>query len=204
MCFISDTAKNQRSEKMKVIGLCGEIGAGKDVFADYLVRKKGYQKIVMSEVVTEELKKLKLPINREEMQKLSKEYKQKYGSGVWAKACVEYARKQGFHRAVISGIRDIEEVKLFRRELGKDFILVYITADTEVRYNRLIKRAGPKDPKILADVKAQEAREQEIFNLYNNFAEYADKRIVNNGMVVELFAAADLLLKETGFQSIKH
>ncbi|MDD5239714.1 MAG: AAA family ATPase [Candidatus Nanoarchaeia archaeon] len=189
---------------MKVIGLCGEIGGGKDAFADYLVRKRGYQKIVMSEVVTEELKKLKLPINREEMQKLSREYKSKYGNGVWAKACLEYARKQGMRRAVISGLRDIDEVKLFKRELGRDFILVYITAEQEIRYQRLIKRAGVKDPKTIAEIEAQEQKEREIFNLYNHFRDYADKIVSNNGLVVELFAAADLLLKETGFQSIEN
>ena len=186
---------------MKVIGVCGEIGGGKDTFADYLVRKRGYQKIVMSEVVTEELKKLNLPINREEMQKLSKEYKSKYGSGVWAKSCLEYARKQSMRRVVISGLRDIDEVKLFKRELGKEFILVYVTAKPEVRYQRLIKRGGVKDPKTISAIEAQEQKEKDIFNLYSHFNEYSDKRIVNNGMLVELFAAADLLLKETGFES---
>jgi dephospho-CoA kinase len=186
---------------MKVIGLCGEIGGGKDTFADYLVRKRSYQKIVMSEVVSEEIKKLGIPINREEMQKLSKEYKSKYGNGVWAKACLDYARKQSMRRVVISGLRDIDEVKLFKRELGKDFILIYITAEPELRYQRLIKRGGVKDPKTISAIEAQEQREKDIFNLYNNFTEYADNRIVNNGMVVELFAAADLLLKKTGFES---
>jgi dephospho-CoA kinase len=186
---------------MKVIGVCGEIGAGKDVFADYLVRKKGFQKLVMSDMITEEIKRLGREVNREEMVRTGQEYRQKYGRGVWAKVCVDYARKNRYRRVVISGVRDIEEVEIFRRELSKDFMLVYVTASKELRHKRIIERAGVKDPKTIEDIERQEAKENDVFTLNGHFEKYADKKVLNNGMLVELFAAADLLLKETGFES---
>lgn len=186
---------------LKVIGVCGEIGAGKDSFADYIVKKKGYEKIVMSEIIAEELKKLGRPVNREEMQKLTQEYKPKYGKSVWARASIEYAKQKRIRRAVITGVRDSKEVEVFREMLGNDFLLVYITAEPELRYKRIIQRSGPKDPKTAEEVKAQETKDAEIFDIYRDFNKYADVRITNNGMLVELWTNADLILKEKGFES---
>lgn len=186
---------------MKVIGICGEIGAGKDAFADYLVRKKGYIKVVMSDMISEEIKKLGREICREEMVRTGQEYRQKYGRGIWAKACVDYARKNRYRRVVISGVRDVEEVETFRRELGKDFMLVYVTADKAIRHRRIVERKGVKDPKNVDDVEKQEIKENEVFSLNGRFEKYADRKILNNGMLTELYAAADLVLKETGFES---
>lgn len=186
---------------MKVIGLCGEIGAGKDSFADYLVKQKGYHKVVMSEMITKELEKLGRPVDRAEMRKLGNGYREKYGRGVWAKVCLDHAKEQVWRRVIISGLRDTGEVGLLRKELGKDFLLVYITADPEIRYERIIKRGGPKDPKKIEEVKEQDEREKEKLDLYTKFKEYADETIANNGLIVELWAKADLLLKDKGFEA---
>lgn len=186
---------------MKVIGLCGEIGSGKDAFADYLVRKKGYKKVVMSDIITQELKKNNMEINRENMQNLSKEYKEKYGKGVWAAASVDYAKKEVWRRVVISGIRDSEEVNILRQILKKDFLFVYIKAGKEIRFKRLLQRKGPKDPKTVEELEAQEQRESELFDIYGKFGEIADEILNNEGMIVELYAKADLILKEKGFET---
>jgi dephospho-CoA kinase len=186
---------------MKVIGLCGEIGGGKDAFADYLVKQKKYHKVIMSDIIAKELKKKNIEITRENLQNLSTEYKKKFGRGIWASASVDYAKEQGWHRLVISGIRDSEEVKVLHMLLKKDFLLVYIKADKEIRFERLLERRGPKDPKTIKELEAQEAHEKELYDLYDKFDKTSDVVTTNNGTIVELFAKADILLKEKGFEA---
>jgi dephospho-CoA kinase len=186
---------------MKLIGLCGKIGAGKDALADYVVKKHKYNKIVMSDIITEELKTNGRPVNREEMQKITREYKANFGKGVWAKKSIEYARKKGWRRVAITGIRDSEEVKVFRRELGKDFLLVCVTADDNIRCERLKSRGSAKDIKTLEEFEAQEKKEAEIFDLYDKFEKIADVVLTNNTSMIEFFAKVELLLKEKDFKA---
>jgi len=163
---------------MIIVGLVGFIGSGKDIVADYLVDKYGFRKFTMSDIIKEELKKLNKPINREEMQKLSIEYKAKHGNSVWAKKSIEYIKKNKWQKAVISGLRDTQEIPVFK-SAGK-FILVFIDAKLDVRLSRLIKRASEKDVASKEELIVQEKREMVIFDLYRDYKKYYDYKIENN------------------------
>ncbi len=168
-----------------IIGLCGRIGAGKDVVADFLVNNFGFKKIVMSDIIKEEMKKVGIEPTRENMQNFSKEMKEKYGRGIWAKKTLEWIKKHKIENAVISGVRDSEEVKEFRKD--PNFVLIGIYAPAELRYERLIKRGEKKDPKTIEEAKAQDKREEEIFDLITKCKEEADVLIVNDFDNLESF-----------------
>jgi len=174
---------------MIIIGLLGFIGSGKDTVADYLVSKYGFKKLTMSDMVKEELRKNNLPISREEMQKLSIKYKAKHGNGIWAKKCVEYAKKNNWQKIVISGVRDTKELPEFK--LGGNFILVFVDADLEIRLNRLQKRDSEKDVKSRTELISQEKREIEIFDLFREYSKYYDYRISNNRDIANLKKETD-------------
>ena len=184
---------------MKLIGLCGKIGAGKDTVADYLVRKHDFQKIVISDVIKNELEHLGRAVNREEMQNLGNEYREKYGLDVWAKACTTYAKKKGMRRVVISGIRTSAEIAFYREHLKNDFVLVAVKANKQKRFDRLLKRSSEKDFDSKDEIESQESREEELWDLYGKFEEVADYTIENNGSMVELFARVEEFLKKYKF-----
>ena len=177
-----------------IIGICGKIGSGKDTVADYLVSKYGFKKVVMSDIIKEEMKKNNLNIDRETMQNFSKEMKEKYGKGIWAKKTLEYTKEHNIKNAVISGVRDSKEVEEFRKD--PNFILLFVWAPRELRFERLIKRGSYKDPKTLEEALKQEKREEQIFDLYNNCREYADYLIANDSTIDDLYQTVDILLKE--------
>ncbi len=168
-----------------IIGLCGRIGAGKDVVADFLVNNYGFKKIVMSDIIKEEMKKEGIEPTRENMQNFSKEMKEKYGKGVWAKKTLEYIHAYGIKNAIISGVRDTEEVKEFRKD--PNFILIGIRAPAELRYKRLIARGEKKDPKTIEEARAQDKREEEIFDLISKCESEADVLITNDFKDLESF-----------------
>jgi len=179
---------------MIIVGLLGLIGSGKDTVADYLVDRYDFKKLTMSDMVKEELRKHNLPINREEMQKLSIEYKSRYGGGIWARKCVEYAKKNNWQKVVISGVRDTKELSEFK--LDCRFILVFIDADLEIRLTRLQKRASEKDVKSRTELIAQEKREIEIFDLFRDYKKYYDYIISNNSNVEVLKKEIDKFVKK--------
>ena len=181
---------------MKVIGICGKIGAGKDTFADYLVRKHNFVKLTMSDIIKKEMESRGLDVaNRFRFQQFSKEMKEEYGKDIWAKACVEYARKNHIRRVVISGLRDTAELNFFRT-LGDDFRMVSIKAEQQIRFKRIKNRKSIKDVEIFADFIKQEVDEGRLFDLYNTCDEKADYRFDNSKMIIELYAFAEQLMKE--------
>ena len=184
---------------MKVLGICGKVGAGKDTLADYLVRKHNFIKITMSDIIRKEMESQNIKdIDRFRMQQFSKEMKEKYGNDIWAKACIEYARQNHIRRVVISGIRDSVELDYFRT-LGDDFKLVAVKAEQETRFERTKKRKSLKDTEIFADFIKQEVNEAKLFDLYSTCEEKADFVINNNTILIGLYSATEAVLKELGW-----
>lgn len=186
---------------MKIIGVCGKLGSGKDAFADYLVRKHDFNKITMSEIIQKEMESEGYKdVDRLQIQEFSREYKEKYGNDIWAKACVEYARKKQYRRVVISGVRDSEELEFFKNNLGKDFVLVSIKAERDERFKRIKNRKSNKDVDLFGDFVRQEQREAKLFDLYENCEEISDYIIDNSNTLIELYSNAEGLLKELNWK----
>lgn len=183
---------------MKVIGLMGFIGAGKDTVSDYLRDKYGYDVVIMGDVVREEFKKRGLPETREALQDLQKEMVQKHGIEYWAKKTVERIKEKKFEKVVINGIRRPVDASVPKKEFGDDMITIIVNADTKIRFERLKKRARPGDPKTIAEFKAQEKREWKMFDFKKTLT-YADYTIKNNGTVDELQKQIDKLVEKVGF-----
>jgi len=180
---------------MIIVGLCGRIGAGKDTFADILVEKYGFKKVIMSEhLINPEMEKLGIPITRENQQNFSKEQKIKYGQDVWAKKSIEYAKQHNWNKIVISGIRTLAEVEAFKKET--QFILVEIYADEDIRFKRLKERGSVKDVIDIEAFKEQEKREQCMFDLFKKMDSISDFKIPNN-------STKEALLQEA-YKFIKH
>ena len=82
------------------------------------------------------------------------------------------------------------------RTLERDFVLVCIKADKKLRFERISKRGTVKDIASIDAFEEQEKREALLYDLYDKFEESADFSASNNGMVVELYAIAEEVLKK--------
>ncbi len=181
---------------MKIIGVCGRIGSGKDKFCDRLVSIHGFVKLIMSDRVNEELEKRGLPVSRENQQKVSLEYKEKYGregKGEWARRTVEHAKKNKLEKVVVSGVRDSQELEVFKKH---DFTLVLVTASPETRFKRLAARGSRKDIPDVEALKTQERAEARVFDIYDRFEEVSDFVISNEGTLEELYKKTDELMEK--------
>ena len=131
---------------MKVIGLVGPLASGKGIVADYLLKDYGFVSFSLSFMVHEERKKRGIAsFTRATLQDIGDDLRKKEGEGVLAKHAVAYLQSQNESSVVIEGIRNPGEVAYLRTL--PHFYLIAIDSDVKLRFERVIKRGKPWDPK---------------------------------------------------------
>ncbi len=151
---------NKNSKNRKIyIGIVGQIAAGKEVFAEYLIKKYGFTAFSLSTVIHKELKERGTQsFTRKTLQDVGDQLRQKFGEDVLAKRAIEILRDSSlkilsrfnlssfhFPSIIITGIRNPAEVRFFKKI--PNFYLIAIKAKRKIRFERVLRRGKPWDPK---------------------------------------------------------
>lgn len=179
-----------------IIGLTGENCAGKSTVAEYLM-KKGFYYFSLSDVIREELKAEGKGITRENLIEKGNALREKFGPGILGKKAAQKVQKDKNY--CIDSIRNPAEVEELKK-LGR-FFLFYVTAPEDVRFGRVKARRREEDPQTFDAFMEIEKLEMENAektkqNLKATFA-MAQKKVVNDGSLTDLFEKIDLALAET-------
>ena len=180
---------------MLAIGLTGPIGAGKDAVSEYLKEEHNFEAFSCGDAIREIAREEGLEPNRENLGMIGKERRQEEGKGFLGKKAAEMAKKDSSETLVINGIRNPEEVEELRKKLENSFVLVYVHADEEIRFERLKERGRPGDPETFPKFKEQDKKEKERFNMEETFS-MADRKLSNEGTLEDLYRRTDKLLSE--------
>lgn len=176
---------------MKIIGLAGTNGSGKDTAGNLLKDKYGYLFAGATEMFLGELEKRGWPADREHKSKLSAEWRREFGMGVIVDKAVDMfkAAPEGTYKGIIVGsLRHPGEADRVH-ELGG--IQLWVDADPKVRYDRIQKNAAARgraaeDQKTFEEFLAEEKREMTpvgdgaTLNM-GAVKERADVTVLNNG-----------------------
>ena len=168
---------------MKVIAFTGMPASGKSE-AVQLAKDKGIPVIRMGDLVWGETKRQGKPLDDKNVGSVATSMRKKHGMDVWARRTVEkiHSLKKASH-LVIDGVRNMEEIEFFKKELGLDFFVVAIDAPEELRRKRAIARGRTDDSKDLKDLEERDKREIS-WGLQKVIAD-ADIVIPNNGSLEE-------------------
>ncbi len=173
-----------------IIGLTGANGAGKTAAADHL-RKKGFEFHSLSDEIREELARLKLEPNRENLIAQGNRLRVEFGPAVLAERIKRKLRSDRHY--AIDSIRNPYEVDSLR-ETGA-FRLLHLDAPREVRFARVCARGGRRAPASFAEFVEQEEREMEGGGVAHQQLRAtwrkADATIANAGSIEELKANID-------------
>lgn len=164
---------------MLVIGLTGENCAGKTTAVDYLTKKSFYP-LSLSDVIREELQSEGKALTRENLINKGNELRENFGPAILAVRIKEKMTKDKNY--IVDSIRNPAEAEELKRL--DNFFLLYITADSQARFERLKKRGREEDPKTFEAFQGIEKLEMENAektkqNLKKTF-DLADKKIVND------------------------
>ena len=127
---------------MKIIGLVGEKGSGKQTFVNFL--KELYpdlkiRQVRFSDILAQTLMIWDIPVTRINLQKLSLMMNDTFGTSSLANAAKFNIEGDSSQVIILDGIRRDSELKLVKG--FKDKLLIYITADQNLRYERLKLRS---------------------------------------------------------------
>lgn len=178
-----------------IIGLTGENCAGKGTVAQYL-KAKGFEYLSLSDVIRETLAEEGKEITRENLIEKGNELREKMGPDALAQKTIE--KLQNDRNYVIDSIRNEAEAKNIK-ELKNSF-LIYITAPSEIRFERMKERARESDPKTLdafkkieeLELKNEEKTKQ---SLTDAFA-IANRKLINDSSIESLHEKISHLLSE--------
>lgn len=119
---------------MKIVGLAGTNGSGKDTVAQILAEDYGYFVVSATEMLEEELKKRGLAFERENKRKVGNEWRKQYGLSAIVDKAIEQAKTNHADKLVIGSLRHLAEAQKVKELNG---IVVWVDADPKKRYERI-------------------------------------------------------------------
>jgi dephospho-CoA kinase len=144
---------------MKILAFTGMPCSGKTE-AVKIVKDMKIPVIRMGDMVWEETKKKGLELNDFNVGTVANEMRKAHGMDIWAKKTVEKIKTMNdISLLVIDGIRNIEEIYVFKKELGNNFFIIAVEASTETRRKRALSRNRKDDSKDIKDLEERDKRE---------------------------------------------
>ncbi|BDR92551.1 AAA family ATPase [Vulcanisaeta souniana] len=136
---------------MLVIVITGLPGSGKTIVSD-VARELGLPVITMGDIIREEAQQSGIPSST-----ASVTLRLRGGTRFIAYKTLEKAPKTSV--LVIDGARSIREIDAIEEVLATNVVLIYIVAPWRLRFERLLRRGRPDDPKTIEDFLMRDLRE---------------------------------------------
>lgn len=181
-----------------ILGLTGKNAAGKGIVAEYL-KKKEFIYLSLSDELREEAADRCLEPIRENLIQLGNDLREEHGSGYLATKTNKKIKENPDNDYVIDSIRNPGEIEELRK--NQNFTLIGVDAPVELRFERSKDRGRLGDADTLDKFKELEEKENKLgesSQQLNNCFTLADKYLINDSSLEELYKKVDDLLKDIG------
>jgi len=182
------------SDNKIIIGSVGEIASGKGAISKYLLTQYQATEYRFSNILKDILERVHLDIVRENFSRLSLGLRECYGQDILAYALAQDIKEDDSQIIIVDGVRREADLK-YLREMN-NFILVYVEADLEKRYGRLIGRDEKQDDKMKTFEEFKKDHKLETEASIRGLKDIADIVINNNGVIEELHKQIDDLIEK--------
>jgi cytidylate kinase len=179
---------------MKIIGISGTNGSGKDSLGQMLAERHGYLFVSVTDILREGLREQNQPIERKNLRNLSTQWRREHGLGVLVDKAVEKFKESGskYRGLAIASLRNPGEADKVHELGGK---VIWLDADPQERYERIHSRhRSTEDQKTYGQFLEEEQAEMqhegdEATLSLAGVKTKADIFIRNDGNKVEQFIA---------------
>jgi len=172
------------------IGLVGEAGSGKGTFVKIMQEITALTPTItlghikFSGILMETAERWNLPINRETLQKIPQAMREKFGANVLSRAIEHEALTLNKKMIILDGIRWETDVKMLQTLPNN--ILIYLTAEEKIRFERLKKRGERSGETTMTfEQFREEGRAVNEILIPHIGKNWAHIRIENNGTIEE-------------------
>jgi len=191
---------------MKLIGLSGTNGSGKDTIGHMLAERHGYLFVSLTDMLRKEAQIRNVSPDREVLRAISAEWRRESGLGVLIDKALEHLKEinAAYRGIVMASLRNPGEADRVHELGGK---VIWVDADPKLRYSRIQTNKSTRD-RIEEDEKTYEqfAAEEQAEMTYSGdratlsmtgVKDNADLMIVNDGNDIDVF-------KDQSEQAIVH
>ena len=178
-----------------IIGIVGQISAGKTTITKYLKEKYQAESARFSDSLRDILDRMHLPHTRINLQDISRTLRENFGQDIISKIMKkDIAQKKNI--VITEGIRRPTDTTYLKEEYGEKFHIVFLETDARTRYERLTTRSENTDDqaKTWEEFEKEDSREseQEILKI----SKQAEFVLNNNGSKEELYNQIDEIMKK--------
>lgn len=177
-----------------IFAIVGPIGNGKGTASSYLERRYNAEIFKFSTPLRKILEILGMEINRDAMQRISQILRESYHQDILSEIAIREIGRFDTRVSIIDGARRIADIQPFL-ELP-NFVLVYVDANTRVRYDRIRTRAenAGDSEKTFEDFLSEEQVEAE--RNIKELEAYAKYVIRNDAEESDFTAQIDRIVRE--------
>ena len=189
-----------------IIAVCGDSGAGKSTTTG-LLRDEGFAPFSLSAFLRDEAEAAIDTPTREQVQSHGKDQQERHGNHYYAKVLIEKTDLMEQRRAVIDGLRNLDELAHLHQvavEKGLRLVLLALVLDTERRFERVQGRARVGDPTELERFRKDDLCANGGDGVFQNnvaLIEAANMRIENTGDLDTLRSNLRAVLERAGAAS---
>lgn len=177
-----------------ILGITGEMASGKGTIAKHVKLEHNGNVHKFSTILRDVLDRLYLEQSRDNMQALSTVLRKTYGEDLLAKGMYHDAENDEHDLVVVDGVRRMSDIT-FLKELPH-FKLVYVEADMEKRYERIVKRGENPDDAKKTFEEFKKAHEDESELQIKDLRNYANYIVSNDESYQELYKQVDDIINE--------
>ncbi len=174
-----------------LIGLVGERLAGKDTVAEYIAHKYNGVHLKYSKIMDEILDILDLPKSRRNEMDISNALRKTFHDNVWWDAIKKKALSSASQVVVINGNRFPDEYAA-AKAIGVK--MIYITAPTQILYERFEKRSEKADDSKMTRKQFEELENEPTERNIKKLGAEAEFKIENTGSVEDLYLKVDKII----------
>jgi dephospho-CoA kinase len=165
----------------RVFVLTGMPGAGKEEFVK-VAQQEGFAVIKMGDVVRQEAVRRGITMDDQGVGGFATSERQVHGPGIWAMRCLPML---GHGDVLIDGSRSVQEMEVFRSNLGRSVKLVAVHTSPAVRYERLKRRSRYDAPRSPEEFNIRD--ERELGWGLGTLIALADVMLVNEGTLEKFY-----------------
>jgi dephospho-CoA kinase len=177
-----------------ILGIAGEIASGKGTTAKYICEKYDGSSHRFSTALRDVAARMYLQESRENLQKISTIFRENFFDDILSSVIAKDVENDNHEIIAIDGVRRMADIAYLKKIPG--FKLVYIEADMEKRYERIVGRGENSDDnsKTLEDFKKDHEREAE--RQIKDLKKQAEYVIDNNGDFENLYKQIDEIINK--------